>query len=117
MSKFEPSDFLRNDKSLGDHIRSIEMSDKANKKLAEIKESWKAEMLKDAVVVYGNTNTWTTTKFGDNDKCKALLIQVEPIVKEPCKHEPSTMGSYEGLYYLPKCIHCGVELVAEWKQK
>ena len=61
------------------------------------------------------------------DTHTAILINIEPIKKECLKHEPENivqtfhsrqgMGAYYTLNLKPKCKHCGVELVAEWKAK
>lgn len=42
---------------------------------------------------------------------------IEEIKKEPCKHEPKR-NFQNGAEMLPepKCYHCGVKLVAEWKE-
>lgn len=106
------------------------ISDIANEKLPEIKESWKAEMLKDAVVVYGQENhAYGYTITRDNtDTHKALLINITPIVKEPCKeHIPKIKSSKQIMISDVAVAHhggctivcgdCGVELFAEWKEK
>lgn len=97
----------------------------ANEKLNKLIESWS--------VVYGKNNQWDITD-GRPDSylgCthKARLAFIEEIPKEQCKHEPiSLLGkgysqeiSYRGdiseFLFSSKCKHCGVELVAEWKEK
>lgn len=112
--EFKPADF----QDIG-YVSLPNMAKLANKLLPEIKEAWKAELLKDAVVVYGLKDPETYWK-NQNDRnlaeVKALLIQVEPIVKEPCLHEPP-LKVYDWKNMEHKCIHCDVELVAEWKEK
>jgi hypothetical protein len=61
------------------------------------------------------------------DTHQALLVCIEELPKEPCKHEPQfgvVMADDEGtidfskaLPVIVKCKHCGVELVAEWKER
>jgi hypothetical protein len=41
----------------------------------------------------------------------ARLVCVEPIKKEPCKHEPRNKNDL-----VPYCKHCGATLVAEWRE-
>lgn len=90
--------------------------------LTRITNQCLAEMLASAPVVYGDiqqdgfANYWTDSKLGkDYGAKKALLINIQPIVKEPCRHEPTEIFySYTGNTYYCKC---GVELVAEWKVK
>lgn len=115
-TEFKPEDF----KIAGNEFTCFSAR-VANEKLAEIKEAWKAEMLKDAAVVYGYENEYVkvyTLTQGVESQTKALLLNEEPIVKAECKHEP------HGSPYISKdnewrnsCVHCGVELVAEWKVK
>lgn len=85
-------------------------------------EQAKNEMLSSATVVYGIYLDSLEPIWG-NDKVlnpthKALLINIEPIVKEPCSHDPGFPKSSEyNSNHETKCIYCGVELVAEWKVK
>lgn len=39
------------------------------------------------------------------------------IYQKPCKHEPDTDANFVIQIGNVKCKHCGVELVAEWKEK
>lgn len=95
----------------------------ANEKLNALIKSWPT--------VYGkkaNNFSASAAQLIDDD-FKARLAFIEPIVKEPCKHEPemrvitnsnnlvdinaiSTM-----IYGAKKCRHCGVELQATWSAK
>lgn len=76
--------------------------------------------LKDAVVVYScklhpkmACNMWSNDNHPQaHNTHKALLINIEPIVKQPCNHRPSS-GVTSEVY----CFDCGVELTAEWKEK
>lgn len=123
-TEFKPEDFLN--QGFGFSLASVKrLTDLANNILPEIKEAWKAEMLKDATVVYNNANSpkynWSPTLIHD-DTHKALLINIEPIVKEcvkhePCKHTPYYKGVPDQKNIESLCIHCGVELIPEWKEK
>lgn len=79
-------------------------------------------------VVYGKipeTNggwngAWT---FGESkaDTHTAMLINIQPIEKVECKHEPINYCDYlEGGTVLKsgnKCKYCGIELIATWSAK
>lgn len=55
-----------------------------------------------------------------DDTHKARLAFIEPIVKEPCKHEPaSDRLKKDPMLSLvsTKCLNCGVELKATWSGK
>lgn len=96
----------------------------------EIK-NWKNELLfvdpvdlqralEKATVVYSDgKNIFWAAQTGP-DKCdthKALLINVEELPKEPCKHEPKRwVHPKSGLpneTYEFVCFHCGVKLKSE----
>lgn len=91
------------------------------------------KLLESATVVTGSIN-------GDRVLCgwgngilpesthQGLLIDVQPIEREPCKHEPSTVTFYTDISPYskriifdynsnPKCKHCGIDLVADWRAK
>lgn len=101
--KFEPSDFWNIDLS----PRFI--ADRANSLL----DQWR----KEATVVNGKikeTNSgwdcaWTVGK-SSADTHRALLIDIEPLHKEPCKHEPTFHDND-----VDACKHCGVKLKATWE--
>lgn len=107
--EFKPEDFPA---IYSDSTKQM-CAEEANKRLAE--------MLKDAVVVYsakGNLNPiWMDQRHLD-DTHKALLIDVQPIFKETCRHENLSQPVWSTTWrsYIAKC-ECGVELVAEWKPK
>lgn len=89
-------------------------SERSAKEANEIFNKW----LKDATVVYGHEHNGQMHFFTDPDKAtdthKALLINIESIVKESCKHEPYPESHVDKANF---CKHCGVELIAEWKAK
>lgn len=103
---FKPEDFEH--LAMSDYYPIEIAAELANKKLNTLIESWPVVYIasKDSAIYFreqtGNTH-------------KARLAFVEPIVKEPCKHEPTwTNGGTESL---EKCKHCGVELIATWSAK
>lgn len=111
--EFKPEDFK--EQSFAGTTTIIQAAYDANKRLAE--------MLSSATVVYNNEKSpkynWSPTLIHD-DTHKALLINIEPIVKEPCKHEDFMEYPRGVVGVWPKygkCNECGVELVAEWKAK
>ena len=122
---FKPEDFeslLYNELSEQNHIQACNI---ANIKLNILTKSWPA------VYKYSDDSKWITNeesmsakdeRFFDFDQ-KARLAFVEEIVKEQCKHEPNQLEPTMFLtrdgwqYQKVKCIHCGIELVAEWKAK
>jgi HNH endonuclease/AP2 domain len=53
--------------------------------------------------------------FGEFARLNFGLAFVEPIVKEPCKHEPTWTNG--GIELLEKCKHCGIKLIATWSEK
>lgn len=118
--KFKPEDFK-------EHFGNT--SDEEIYFITRIANYALVEMLLRATVVYGRMDTFifSPNDLRDEDTHKALLINIEPIVKEPCKHEPEIIvqtfnlkqigHNYYTLNLNPKCKHCGVYLVAEWKAK
>lgn len=86
-----------------------EAAEDANKKLQKLIESWPR--------VYGQKGNslegFQSWEMSDSTH-KARLAFIEPIVKEPCQHEPDFINWG---YKNPKCKHCGVELIAKWEEK
>ena len=83
------------------------------------------KLIEEAPLVYGyevnGIMRMYANKHPELDTHKARLTFIEPIVKEPCKHEPmrafdSRGNKIEGAYR-NKCTICGVELIAEWSAK
>lgn len=56
---------------------------------------------------------WSNQKMAGHTQ-KARLAFIEPIVKEPCNHDPNLLNQKIGGWF---CKHCGIELVAEWREK
>lgn len=111
MKLFTEDDFI-NLKYYGTTRPSAAYAEYANNKLNEFLQS--------ATVVYCDKDE---LHFSGVDEIgythKGYLIGVEEIKIEPCKHEPEiTMcDANTPSYYLPKCKHCGCELIADWKVK
>lgn len=89
----------------------------ANEKLTKLIESW-------PVVVGPSKNygfdTWSEgwrQDLAHRPSHRARLAFIEELPKELCKHEPTVDFYGTHLTSKPKCKHCGVELVAEWKVK
>lgn len=93
-------------------------------KAARLANARLAEILKDAKVVYGRydiiTNTISfsdpqgrqNTANGHEDTHRALLINIEKLPKEPCKHEPLPSLTWD-----TACRRCGVLLeIIGWKE-
>ncbi len=120
---FKPEDFQHH---LWDNLDGLQQ-----KFVVTIANAKLNKLLESAVVVYSkpslNPRKWITPISENNIPIGAelvgLLIQVEDIVNEPCKHEPIyTRDEFHGPYvenptYSPQCKHCGVELTAMWKAK
>lgn len=130
--KFEPSDFAAIHKeavkngyasyNAGDMWEPTDtlkmLVDAANAKLAQ----WRAQ----ATVVYGKpeVGAWTDieNKLATH---RALLIDIQELPKEPCKHEPPELTPLQLLAAKQNgftqssthCRHCGVKLRAEWKEE
>lgn len=75
-------------------------------------------VVENATVVYNNGNSpkynWSPT-FIHDDTHKALLIEIQPIVKEPCKHlkiQSQLSNLDEG-----QCMNCGVAVEKGWVTK
>lgn len=50
-----------------------------------------------------------------NSYYRGLIINIEKIVNEQCKHEPLRVLDSDGYWLLiEKCKHCGVKLTATW---
>lgn len=84
------------------------------------------EYTKSDSVVYGhrdagfNSHHWNRIKHPSHTHTGVLMF-IEELTKLPCKHEPMT-----GTYYAPSgskptvfptCVHCGEDLILEWKIK
>lgn len=92
----------------------------ANAKLEKLIESWP--------VVYGigsiDKAAWTSAPI-NNAEHKARLAFIEPLLREPCKHEPVwenqaslSTGLISPTYFgNAHCHKCGIELIATWKIK
>lgn len=101
----------------------------ANLKLNKIIDSWptvtawKGSSNADGSGIRPLKIDWCEMQDIPNQTHKARLAFIEEIVKEPCQHEPITYpfdvtGPFGKTKILSsQCQHCGVELVAEWKQK
>ena len=109
--KFKPEDFEKHWLANRNYVWT---SEGAAKVANDVLEKW----LKDAKVVYGwiDSDTWSG-RHTDNTH-RALLIQIEEIKREPCKHEPKfEQGGVQSLT-ANTCKHCGVRIVvADWKQE
>jgi hypothetical protein len=102
--KFEPSDFISlNSRGLWGIIDTSVIAGVANAKL----DAW----LSEARVMYGDTviNSWSGVRE-TRDTHRALLIDIEELPKEPCKHEPIGGDSL-----VSNRMRCGVELKATWE--
>ena len=105
-------------------------------KASEIANEILREYLESCPVVWGTvgsvSSSWHSEKPGtyiqENYTHKARLICIEEIVKECKRHEPANIrtqwnplrGEYDLAYPIHqygglKCIHCGVQLIPEWK--
>ena len=114
---FKPEDF-ESQTVWAPHSRSLAYI--ANKKLNKLIESWP--------VVYGSFGENQVSRtFGQvkvlGDTHTARLAFIEEIVKEPCKHEPSRVTSFqmavdvsgnEYFRHRTTCQYCGIELEAKW---
>lgn len=85
----------------------------ANYKLEKLIESWP--------VVYGTIilevqHNYTSGQ-GGADTHKARLAFIEPIVREPCKHEPAWGVHLSFRENNAVCRHCNIELTATWSAK
>ena len=99
--KFEPSDF-----NYEAHLSNLYAAETANAKL----EEWKRE----ATVAYANLN-FPPDIPRNADTHRALLIDIEELSKEPCKHEPLEKPTIERMQGIVRCKHCGVKLKATWE--
>ncbi len=115
---FKVNDFLKCIGSGNTHITINEAAEIAQAKLNKLLES--------AVVVFSSKGDpwyrYDDEKPEESDTHQALLIQVEPLVKEECKHIPYPGGVprqklNEPGYWYTTCVACGIELEAHWKAK
>lgn len=117
---FTPEDFNgKPDYPLPQDMKTY-IANQANEKLNKLIKSWP--------VVYAEKKEgfqpWHNVEFVGATH-KARLVFIEELPKEPCKHEPAwdlrsalLPGLIAPSYFgNPKCYKCGVELVAEWKEK
>lgn len=82
-------------------------SERSAKEANEILNKW----LKNATAVYRRDLYWGERKR-DTDTHKALLIKIEPIVKEPCSYHFDSVITISGKYqyWEGKCELCGAEV-------
>lgn len=89
-------------------------------KIAQAKhDAWLTDVMKDAVVLYSNPDKnidWSKEKM-KYDTHQALLIDIRQIEKKCQRHEPTLTRNSDGYAEKYICKHCGVKLVAEWKEK
>lgn len=118
--KFEPKDFAPHGAITPQRADSFNcsldyMCDRANAKL----DGWR----KEATVVLGASGdgepiTWYNENIKDSTH-RALLIDIEPIEKKPCEHEPMWSNKIPGWNHAPEsdaeCRHCGAKLKARWE--
>lgn len=118
MKLFKPDDF-----DVGYILTLNTIANRANEILQREVEKWPV------VLQYkeGITSHWNTVDVlgrPDNPTHTARLAFIEEIKKEPCKHESevyrNTWNDTGPRYIIDadntKCKHCGVKLVAEWKE-
>lgn len=127
---FKPEDFSF---SYGDAVSPRGVAAYANEKLNKLIESWPVVYNQDADTPI-RTILWSianlnepsiTLRGGKTSTQKARLAFIEPINKEPCKHEPQDIqifnasGNYNFSFGagISKCKYCGVELQATWSEK
>ncbi len=70
-------------------------------------------------VVYGDAegSVWQTNHLAVDTK-RAFLFQIEPLAKEPCKHDSVSIVHAPGNPSIPitaKCITCGALLKPNWE--
>ncbi len=94
-----------------------DIAKEVNEKLQDLIESWpvvKGFKCNEHGFLFGERTVGDDTHI----IYKARLAFIEPIVKEPCKHEPIMFQDSErSLAISPKCKHCGVSLKATWEIK
>lgn len=135
---FKPEDF-ENLSVTKDNLVPAIAAEIANAKLEKLIESW-------PVVYDGNSGnsilpreTWGLVKYDEkehtnissnftNSRRKARLAFIEPLMREPCKHEPvfskervsAMMHNFDDeseFYRAAHCKHCNIELTATWGAK
>lgn len=122
---FKPEDYQKLDVSfLTHHYDYQKIADQSNLLLEE-------RLLSRGVTLYGfkfkdehNNEEWVMAgrkAYGDTHTM--LGIDIKPIEKPKCeKHEPEIFndqgrfGVYIPYSKPPKCVHCGVNLKAEWRE-
>lgn len=107
---FTPQQFHRYYENGRSACSPEQAAEEANETLARLVESWP--------VVYGTTTHSWSDVHTSSVTHKAYLAFIEEIEKEKCEHEPImyTFTSGEDVFQR-RCRKCGVELVAEWKEK
>lgn len=108
--EFKSSDFTRDN-------WTAKFSDEMAKYAQHKFDEWFKSEILGAPVVYGYTDhgnykVWTN-EIHVNDTHKGRLIMIEPIKPKCEKHEPHL---HDQSPIKNTCKHCGVELVAEWKE-
>lgn len=65
-----------------------------------------------------HSNNWGPMESfpNKNPTHKGILMFIEEIKKECTKHEPDSIYDGKGKLIRHECKHCGVKLVAEWKE-
>lgn len=110
---FVPEDFIADDAMF---IASEYAADLANEKINKLIESWPV-VYRDRFMKPFPSHNWCETKTLHSVQ-KASLAFIEEIPKEPCKHEPVRDTGYPRQWDKHwSCNHCGVELIAEWREK
>jgi hypothetical protein len=108
--RFKPEDFQGSIRyeMISPHFTAIRANELLDKAIAE------------APVVYCvSGGVWTASKYSA-DTHKAVLFNIEEIVKKDCEHEP-IMHAFNANAVLPsskvetKCRHCGITLKARWE--
>lgn len=106
---FTPEDFLVDDVTEATwHYKASQI---ANEKLNKLIESWP--------VVYGDIEfkcEWSKLRLNNNTHM-ARLAFIEEIKPKCEKHEPGLVGATTQNKIVSTCVHCKVELVAEWRVK
>ncbi len=120
---FEPSDFAL----MGSYPQAMDFkacaAHMANTKINKLMADWP---LGYATIKETDNEVMVTslcpTKHSDATHV-ARLAFIEPIKREPCKHEAEVQvlhGTEGTIFFTPgygKCKHCGAELEATWKVK
>lgn len=120
---FKPEDFIL---SYNCHLDKHDKSEIAVLANAALKEWLDAAPLVYGVAAADGQVLSFMKQKGPAFTHQARLVCIEEIVKAPCKHAPLDVAVQIGPYTKSvtfdyssdsKCKHCGVELVAEWREK